>query len=81
MILHQFYTQIRPAVLTALQLLFWANAFIVDTIYFNLVSIIQLYGCFMMFAGFCLLFLLFVLVYVPETKGKSYGSVQRLFEK
>lgn len=33
-----------------------------------------------MFADICLLILLFVFIYVPETKGKSYASVQNLLD-
>ncbi|XP_065556829.1 facilitated trehalose transporter Tret1-like isoform X2 [Artemia franciscana] len=57
----------------------WGLAFIITLVFDMLVSAIQMYGVFWLFAGFTVLAGFFVLFLVPETKGKSLDEIQRLF--
>jgi SP family facilitated glucose transporter-like MFS transporter 8 len=65
---------ISPAVQTVNVLM----SFTVTMIYPTLASIIGLHFTFFIFASFCLVGLIFVLIVLPETKGKSLYDIQKL---
>lgn len=58
-------------------LLNWLMAFIVTKIYSNLVSTLHPYGTFWLFSLICAIGIAFVLLLVPETKGKTLEQIQR----
>lgn len=64
-----------------LQVLFWVLSLSAVGAFSFLVGITGWYGCFLAFGSLCLVYALFVIVYVPETKGKSYHEIALLFEK
>lgn len=48
---------------------------------FPLVALaIELHGCMFLFASTSLMGAMFVLIYVPETKGKSFEEIGRMLE-
>ncbi|XP_047359120.1 facilitated trehalose transporter Tret1-like isoform X2 [Vespa velutina] len=58
-------------------LLNWILAFIVTKTFVNLNDIIHIYGTFWLFSLICALGIVFVLFFVPETKGKTLEQIQR----
>ena len=57
----------------------WFSAWLVSQFFLSLVGAITEAGTFWLFAGFCAVTYVFVLRFVPETKGKSLEEVQRLW--
>lgn len=57
----------------------WLCSFIVTQFLDQLRSAITFYGVFWLFAGMCLIMVLFVLFMVPETKGKTFEEIQAYF--
>ncbi len=57
----------------------WFAAWLVSQFFLSLVSLITEAGTFWLFAGFCAVTYLFVLRFVPETKGRSLEGIQRLW--
>ncbi|XP_047359964.1 facilitated trehalose transporter Tret1-like [Vespa velutina] len=55
----------------------WTLAFIVTKTFVNLNDIIHVYGTFWLFSLFCAVGVIFVLFFVPETKGKTLEQIQR----
>ncbi|XP_046827164.1 facilitated trehalose transporter Tret1-like [Vespa crabro] len=58
-------------------LLNWILAFVVTKTFVNLNDIIHVYGTFWLFSLICALGVVFVLFFVPETKGKTLEQIQR----
>jgi len=54
----------------------WLFAFLTTKEFEDLESAIDSFGAFWLFAGVCLAGVAFVLVYVPETKGKSLEEIE-----
>jgi len=59
----------------------WVSNIIVSQIFPVIVGVIGTGTTFVGFAGFCLLAILFIFCFVPETKGLSMSEISRLFEK
>jgi sugar porter (SP) family MFS transporter len=57
----------------------WFSAWLVSQFFLSLVGLITEAGTFWLFAGFCAVTYVFVLRFVPETKGKSLEEVQLLW--
>jgi len=57
----------------------WTLAFICTKFFTNLVDLITEAGAFWAFGGFSVLTLIFCILFVPETKGKSLDDIQHLF--
>ena len=57
-----------------------ASAFTVLKFTPFLSGLIGLHGTLFLFAGFCILGNLFVIFYVPETKGKNYDEIMKLLQ-
>jgi sugar porter (SP) family MFS transporter len=57
----------------------WFAAWLVSQFFLSLVNLITEAGTFWLFAGFCALTYLFVLRFVPETKGRTLEEVERLW--
>ncbi|TRY95842.1 hypothetical protein DNTS_021379 [Danionella cerebrum] len=58
----------------------WTCAFIVTKTFQNLMDAITSAGTFWMFSGLCALNVLFTVLFVPETKGKSLEEIQARFK-
>ncbi|XP_046827175.1 facilitated trehalose transporter Tret1-like [Vespa crabro] len=58
-------------------LLNWILAFVVTKTFVNLNDIIHIYGTFWLFSLICAVGVVFVLFFVPETKGKTLEQIQR----
>ncbi|XP_014206598.1 facilitated trehalose transporter Tret1-2 homolog [Copidosoma floridanum] len=54
----------------------WLMAFVVTKYYSPLEKLAGTYTCFWLFSAVCLVGLIFVFVFVPETKGKSLEDIQ-----
>ena len=57
----------------------WFAAWLVSQFFLSLVNLITEAGTFWLFAGFCAVTYVFVLRFVPETKGRSLEEVERLW--
>ncbi|XP_071083310.1 proton myo-inositol cotransporter-like [Haliotis cracherodii] len=57
----------------------WVCNLIVSFTFLTLTETITKYGTFWLFGGICFLGMLFTLVFVPETKGKTLEEVEMLF--
>lgn len=53
------------------------SAFIELKLSLSLSEIIGLHGLFFVFGGFCVFGTLFIIFYMPETKGRKYGSIMK----
>lgn len=56
----------------------WGLAFLVTKAFAPVVAGIGQGSTFIIFAGFCFVGILFTLIFVPETKGKSLADIQRM---
>ena len=57
----------------------WLCAFIVIKFYVEMEKSMHPYGCFWFFAAFCLVSVIYVYIFMPETKGKTLEEVEQLF--
>lgn len=56
----------------------WGLAFLVTKTFTPIAKDIGQGPTFFIFAGFCFVGILFTLIFVPETKGKSLADIQRM---
>jgi SP family facilitated glucose transporter-like MFS transporter 8 len=56
-------------------------SFVIGILYPALVNTVGTGFTFYIFAGFCLLGLIFTIFFIPETKNKSLGEIQKILEK
>lgn len=59
----------------------WILGFSMNIAYLYLLPVLKLHGCLMIFGGACFACSLFALVFIPETKGKSYEKIAQLLER
>ncbi|XP_075041794.1 solute carrier family 2, facilitated glucose transporter member 8 [Mixophyes fleayi] len=59
----------------------WGCAFLVTKIFHDLMDFLTSYGTFWLFAGFCGLNVLFTILCVPETKGKTLEQIESYFQR
>ncbi|XP_056408745.1 solute carrier family 2, facilitated glucose transporter member 8 isoform X1 [Hyla sarda] len=59
----------------------WGCAFLVTKIFHDLLDLLTSYGTFWLFAAFCGLNVLFTVLCVPETKGKTLEQIQSYFQQ
>uniref|UniRef100_A0A8C5R5J6 Solute carrier family 2, facilitated glucose transporter member 8 n=1 Tax=Leptobrachium leishanense TaxID=445787 RepID=A0A8C5R5J6_9ANUR len=59
----------------------WGCAFLVTKEFHDLLDTLTTYGTFWFFAGFCVLNVLFTIIYVPETKGKTLEQIEIYFQR
>ena len=57
----------------------WTLAFVVTKFFSNMVAGVTEAGAFWVFSGFLIFIMIFCILFVPETKGKSLDEVQQLF--
>lgn len=58
----------------------WTLSFIMTRFFLTISEAITIAATFWLFAGFCLLAGVFVVTIVPETKGKTFAEIQKLFK-
>ncbi|XP_051835633.1 solute carrier family 2, facilitated glucose transporter member 8 isoform X2 [Antechinus flavipes] len=58
----------------------WMMAFLVTKEFSNLMDILTPYGTFWLFSAFCILNIVFTLLCVPETKGKTLEQIEAHFQ-
>uniref|UniRef100_A0A7N4NNB8 Solute carrier family 2 member 8 n=1 Tax=Sarcophilus harrisii TaxID=9305 RepID=A0A7N4NNB8_SARHA len=58
----------------------WIMAFLVTKEFSSLMDILTPYGTFWLFSAFCVLSVVFTLLYVPETKGKTLEQIEAHFQ-
>lgn len=59
----------------------WGCAFLVTKIFHDLLDLLTPYGTFWLFAAFCGLNVLFTVLCVPETKGKTLEQIESYFQQ
>lgn len=60
--------------------LLWSFAFIVIKYLPFLTEVLEFHGTMFLFAGACLLAALFIIAFMPETKGKSYEQIMNTLQ-
>lgn len=73
--------QIRNAASSLCTSLLWIMAFLLTQYYPMMAAALGVHGCMFFFATICFLGALFIIVVVPETKGKSYAEILTALEK
>ncbi|KAK9507821.1 hypothetical protein O3M35_007595 [Rhynocoris fuscipes] len=58
----------------------WACTFIVTKTFIDLTKLLGSHGAFWMFGVICIFGLIFVIIFVPETRGKSLEEIERYFK-
>ena len=58
----------------------WVGNFILTYTFPSLITLIGMANVFLLFAGVCLIGIIVVLRYLPETKGKTLEEIERSFE-
>ncbi|KAG8535564.1 hypothetical protein GDO81_028262, partial [Engystomops pustulosus] len=59
----------------------WGCAFLVTKVFHELLDLLSPYGTFWLFAAFCALNVVFTVLCVPETKGKTLEQIQSHFQQ
>ncbi|XP_040261650.1 solute carrier family 2, facilitated glucose transporter member 8 isoform X1 [Bufo bufo] len=59
----------------------WGCAFLVTKVFHQLLDLLTSYGTFWLFAAFCGLNVLFTVLCVPETKGKTLEQIESYFQQ
>lgn len=57
----------------------WACTFLVTKTYVDLTLLIGSHGAFWLFGVICLISLAFVIIFVPETRGRSLEEIERYY--
>ncbi|KAF4730243.1 hypothetical protein FOZ63_000037 [Perkinsus olseni] len=76
-----FPDEVRALAASIATMVNWLCSFIVTHFLNQVTEAITFYGVFWLFAGICLIMVLFVLFLVPETKGKTFEEIQAYFER
>lgn len=66
--------------IVAYQVITLGSGLAMNSIFHYLLPIVKLHGCFLMFADICLAAIIFTLIYVPETKQKSWRKIRKMLE-
>ena len=74
-----FPTKIRGVASGVAAQVNWLGAFIVMKFYVNMEDSMHSYGCYWFFAAVCLCAVVYVFIFLPETKGKTLEEVEALF--
>lgn len=60
------------------QCISWILTFSLVQVFPTMAMLIHLYGCIYVFAACCLVTVVYLLVFVPETKGRSIDEIMSL---
>ncbi|XP_055309204.1 facilitated trehalose transporter Tret1-like isoform X2 [Sitodiplosis mosellana] len=72
--------KIRNTTMTITSMIMWVLGFSTNIAYLYLLQIIKLHGCLLVFSAGCFACAMYALIFIPETKGKSPESVEKLLE-
>ena len=75
-----FPNRIRGAAMSIAATAHWVGNFILTYTFPSLITHLGMSNVFLLFAGVCLVGVIVVLRYLPETKGKSLEEIERTFE-
>ncbi|XP_043844904.1 solute carrier family 2, facilitated glucose transporter member 8 isoform X2 [Dromiciops gliroides] len=75
-----FPLQVKGLASGACVLTSWIMAFLVTKEFSSLMSFLTPYGTFWLFSAFCILSVIFTLLFVPETKGKTLEQIEAHFQ-
>ncbi|CAG7834851.1 unnamed protein product [Allacma fusca] len=59
----------------------WGLAFLITKFFKNLITALTAYGCYWGFSACSFIGLIYCIIFVPETKGKSATEIRQYFEK
>ncbi|CAH1969204.1 unnamed protein product [Acanthoscelides obtectus] len=59
----------------------WVGSFVVTKFFRDMTNLLGNAGTFLFFSGSCLLCAVFVVVYVPETRGKTLIEIQKMLQR
>ena len=76
-----FPTKVRGVASGVATLVNWLGAFMVMKFYVNMEDSMHSYGCYWFFAAVSLCAVVYVFIFLPETKGKTLEEVEALFAK
>lgn len=77
----KFDFQIRAACISIAISLMWIIIFVYETIFPAIISNIGLSGCMILFGTMCLSNAVFGLIFIPNTRGKSYEEIMQLLAR
>jgi len=77
-IFSQRYRSMAVAIATASN---WLSNFVIGQTFLPITTAIGIGQTFWIFGGICILAVIFVALRVPETKGKSFDEIEKLFTK
>ncbi|XP_072488067.1 solute carrier family 2, facilitated glucose transporter member 8 isoform X2 [Notamacropus eugenii] len=75
-----FPLQVKGLASGACVLTSWIMAFLVTKEFSSLMGFLTPYGTFWLFSSFCVLNIIFTLLFVPETKGKTLEQIEAHFQ-
>jgi SP family facilitated glucose transporter-like MFS transporter 8 len=71
-----FEPHVKGKAITVIISIMWLLTFLIGKFYTNLSDILGIHGCYWVFSACCLLGAMFTITSVPETKNRSYESIQ-----
>ena len=74
-----FPTKVRGVASGIVTQMNWLSAFILIKFYDNMVASMHTYGTYWFFAAVCFVCVIYVFVFLPETKGKTLEEMEELF--
>ncbi|XP_014016062.1 solute carrier family 2, facilitated glucose transporter member 8 [Salmo salar] len=75
-----FPTRVKGFASSVCVLTNWGSAFIITKTFQNLMDLLTSAGTFWLFSGCCALNIVFTIIFVPETKGKTLEQIQARFK-
>ena len=74
-------TTIRAQAMSLATLAIWASDFLVTATFLTIVEHIGMRGCFMLFAGLCVVAFVFSFRMVPETRGRTLEQIENSWNR
>ncbi|CDQ71178.1 unnamed protein product [Oncorhynchus mykiss] len=75
-----FPTRVKGFASSVCVLTNWGSAFVITKTFQNLMDLLTSAGTFWLFSGCCALNIVFTIIFVPETKGKTLEQIQARFK-
>lgn len=70
-----FHQRLKEFGMSFCMTLMWLLAFTTTKFLPILMDTLEFHGCMFLFSGVCLICMVFIVFFVPETKGKSYDQI------
>jgi SP family galactose:H+ symporter-like MFS transporter len=74
-------TTIRAQAMSLATMTIWAGDFLVTATFLTVVEHLGMRGCFLLFAGLCLVAFVFSLRMVPETRGQTLEQIENSWDR